>query len=129
MTTGDGSGGVNGQSIEVQPKTIAIPTVVMCWTGDRIDEMDHGRYLVDRIPRARWIELPGDDFLLWTGDTDAIVDQVEEFLTGRRGGGEPSRTVATVMLTQRRRLDGAGPSDRRSGVGRSPRKAQCPSTR
>jgi class 3 adenylate cyclase len=78
---------------------IAVPTLVMHRIGDRINEVDHGRYLADRIPGARWVELPGDDFLLWAGDTDGIVDEIEEFLTGRRGGAGPTRTVATVMFT------------------------------
>src|SRR2546426_1238304 len=32
-------------------------------------------------------------------DIDTIADEVEEFLTGRRGGGEATRVVATVMFT------------------------------
>jgi class 3 adenylate cyclase len=89
------------RSVDVRPllPKITVPTLVMHRVGDRINEADHGRYLADRIPRARWVELPGEDFLLWAGDTDRIVDEVEEFLTGRRGGAEPTRVVATVMFT------------------------------
>jgi class 3 adenylate cyclase len=88
-------------AVDVRPllPQIAVPTLVMHRRGDRINEVDHGRYLADRIPGARWVELPGEDFLLWAGDTGAIVDEVEEFMTGRRGGGEPTRIVATVMFT------------------------------
>jgi class 3 adenylate cyclase len=78
---------------------VAVPTLVMHRIGDRINEVDHGRFLADRIPGAHWAELPGEDFVLWAGDTDGIVDEVEEFLTGRRGGAEPTRVVATVMFT------------------------------
>jgi class 3 adenylate cyclase len=67
--------------------------------GDRVNVIGHSRYLAERIPGARWVELPGDDFMLWAGDTDAIVDEVEEFMTGRRGGAAPTRIVATVMFT------------------------------
>lgn len=91
---------------------IAVPALVMHRLGDRINEVDHGRYLADRIPGARWAELPGDDFLLWAGDTDAIVDEVEEFLTGRRGGAEPTRVVATVMFT-----DVVGSTERARALG------------
>ena len=45
--------------------TDAVPTLVMHRIGDRINEVNHGRYLADRIPGARWVEPPGDDFLLW----------------------------------------------------------------
>jgi len=102
------------KSVDVRPllSQIAVPTLVMHRIGDRINEVDHGRYLANRIPGARWIELPGDDFLLWAGDTDAIVDEVEEFLTGRRGGAEPTRVVATVMFT-----DVVGSTERARALG------------
>jgi pimeloyl-ACP methyl ester carboxylesterase len=89
------------KSVDVRPllPQVAVPTLVMHRTGDRINGVDHGRYLADRIPGARWVELPGEDFLLWAGDTDVIVNEVEEFLTGRRGGATPTRIVATVMYT------------------------------
>jgi class 3 adenylate cyclase len=88
-------------SVDVRPllSQVAVPTLVMHRIGDRINEVEHGRYLADRIPGARWVELRGEDFLLWAGDTDTIVDEVEEFLTGRRGGAEPSRVLATIMFT------------------------------
>jgi len=45
------------------------------------------------------VELPGPDHFPWVGDTDAILDEVEEFLTGARRGQEPDRVLATVMFT------------------------------
>ena len=91
---------------------VSVPTLVMHRIGDRIIEAENGRYLAERIPGARWVDLPGDDFLLWAGDTDAIVDEVEEFLTGRRGAAEPARVVATVMFT-----DVAGSTERAHELG------------
>jgi class 3 adenylate cyclase len=101
-------------SVDVRPllPQIAVPTLVMHRIGDRINEVDHGRYLAARIPEARWVELPGDDFLLWAGDIDTIADEVEEFLTGRRGGGEATRVVATVMFT-----DVVGSTERARALG------------
>jgi class 3 adenylate cyclase len=102
------------RSVEVRDllPQIAVPTLVMHRIGDRINELDHGRYLAERIPGARWVELPGDDFLLWAGDIDTIADEVEEFLTGRRGGGEATRVVATVMFT-----DVVGSTERARALG------------
>jgi class 3 adenylate cyclase len=80
--------------------------------GERINQVALGRFLADRIPGARWVELPVDDFLFWAGDTDTIADEVEEFLTGRRGGGEPTRVVATVMFT-----DVVGSTERARALG------------
>ena len=101
-------------AVDVRPllPRVAVPTVVMHRIGDRVNSVEHGRYLATRIPDARWVELPGEDFALWSGDTDTIADEVEEFLTGRRGGGEATRVVATVMFT-----DVVGSTERARGLG------------
>jgi class 3 adenylate cyclase len=89
------------RAVDVRPllPRIAVPTLVMHRAGDRVVEVENGRYLADRIADARWVELEGDDFVMWAGDVDGIADEVEEFLTGRRIGPESTRTVATVMFT------------------------------
>jgi len=78
---------------------VSVPTLVMHRSGDRVNEIAHGRYLADRIPGARWVELPGDDFALWAGDMMTLADEVEEFLTGHRSGPEATRVVTTLMFT------------------------------
>lgn len=45
------------------------------------------------------MELPGSDHLTFVGDQDALLDEVEEFLTGARHYVEPDRVLATVMFT------------------------------
>jgi class 3 adenylate cyclase len=91
---------------------VSVPTLVMHRVGDRVNQVEHGRYLARRIPGARWVELPGEDFVLWAGDTDTLADEIEEFLTGARSGGEPTRTVATIMFT-----DVVGSTDRAHELG------------
>jgi pimeloyl-ACP methyl ester carboxylesterase len=78
---------------------VRVPTLVLHRAGDRRIEVGGGRYLAERIPRARFIELPGIDHLAWVGDSDAILNEVEEFLTGARHSAEPSRVLATVLFT------------------------------
>jgi hypothetical protein len=68
-------------------------------TGDRTMAVESGRHLSRHIPGARMVELPGDDHLPWVGDTDALVDEIEEFLTGVRHGTEPDRVLATVLFS------------------------------
>jgi class 3 adenylate cyclase len=58
-----------------------------------------GRYLAARIPDAKFVELPGSDHWISAGDTDEIVDEIEEFLTGTRRLPEPDRVLATVLFT------------------------------
>jgi class 3 adenylate cyclase len=68
-------------------------------TGDQFAAVDHGRYLADHIPRARLVELPGVDHPHFIGDWRAIVDEVQEFVTGTRSAPEHDRVLATVLFT------------------------------
>jgi pimeloyl-ACP methyl ester carboxylesterase len=79
--------------------SIQLPTLVLHRTDDRDVKVEEGRWIAQRIPGAKYVELPGDAHTLWAGDTDAIVDEVEEFLTGVRRGPEPERVLATVLFT------------------------------
>ncbi len=79
--------------------TIAVPRLVLHLTGDMIESVESGRNLGSRIPGARYVELPGEDHLPWAGDQDALLDEVEEFLTGTRRGPDPDRVLATVLFT------------------------------
>jgi class 3 adenylate cyclase len=78
---------------------IRVPTLVMHRSGDSAWDPRHSRYLAEHIPGARYIELDGVDSLPFVGDTEAILEEIEEFLTGGRGGGEIARALLTVMFT------------------------------
>jgi class 3 adenylate cyclase len=77
--------------------SISLPTLVLHREGDRFIHVGAGRYLAEHILGARLVVLPGDDHLFFLGDTDALVDEIEEFLTGARSGAE-GETVLTVVL-------------------------------
>jgi class 3 adenylate cyclase len=91
---------MNGQ-IDVRPAlaTIGVPTLVVHRTGDRALPVEGARYLAERIRGARLVELPGNDHLPFVGDQDAILDEIEEFLTGVRRGAGDDRVLATVLFT------------------------------
>jgi hypothetical protein len=57
------------------------------------------RSLAEHIPAARLVELPGSDYLYFVGDSEALLDEIQEFLTGVREAPEPDRVLATVMFT------------------------------
>ena len=78
---------------------IRVPTLVLHRTGDRDEHVEEGRYLAAHIPGAKFVELPGDDHLSFIGDMDAVVDEIEEFVTGARPDREPDRVLATVLFT------------------------------
>jgi pimeloyl-ACP methyl ester carboxylesterase len=79
--------------------TIGVPTLLIYRTDDADVQVDEGRYIAGRIPGSRFVELPGIDHLMWTGDTDALLDEIEGFLTGVRRGPDPDRVLATVLFT------------------------------
>jgi class 3 adenylate cyclase len=92
--------------------TLRVPTVVLHRTGDTAVGVEAGRMFAERIPGARMIELPGDDHIPWFGDADALLDEIEEFLTGSRHAPEPDRALATVLFT-----DIAGSTARAAALG------------
>jgi pimeloyl-ACP methyl ester carboxylesterase len=79
--------------------TIHVPTLVLHRRGDRVVYRRAGEELAAQIPDARYVELPGIDHLPWAGDSEAVLGEVEEFLTGARSVAEPDRVLATVMFT------------------------------
>lgn len=79
--------------------TIQLPTLVMHREGNRYLSVEHGRYLAEHIPGAKYVELPGDDHWVYVGETGVLLDEIEEFLTGTRPRGEPDRVLATVLFT------------------------------
>ena len=83
---------------EVLP-SIQAPTLVLHRRDDLDANVAEGRWLAEQIPGATFVELPGDAHTLWGGDTDSVVDEIEEFLTGARRGPEPDRVLATVLFT------------------------------
>ncbi|HKP37755.1 MAG TPA: alpha/beta fold hydrolase [Pyrinomonadaceae bacterium] len=80
--------------------SVHVPTLVMHRTGDQCLKVEEGRYVAERIPNAKYVELPGEDHLPFVGDQDAILDEVEEFLTGVRQTQERDTVLATVLSTQ-----------------------------
>jgi hypothetical protein len=78
---------------------IRVPTLILHRQGDQVIPLKHARYLAEHIPNARLVGLPGDDHLVWVGDAEAVLAEVEEFLTGTRPPPEPDRVLATVLFT------------------------------
>lgn len=78
--------------------SVRIPTLVIArrdgWIGS-----EHGRYLAEGIPGARFVELPGAANFLFAGDTDALVDEIQELVTGTRPAPRTNRVLATVLYT------------------------------
>jgi class 3 adenylate cyclase len=91
---------------------IEAPSLILNKTGDRLVPPRFAEYMVDHIPGASYVELPGRDHLFFSEDQDALLDEVEDFLTGAQVSREPERKLATVLFT-----DIVGSTDRAAAVG------------
>jgi class 3 adenylate cyclase len=78
---------------------IHVPTLVIHRTQASGFGIEHGRYLASWIEGAVLVELPGIDNLIWAGDQDRTVGEIQTFLTGVRPVPEPDRVLATVLFT------------------------------
>jgi DNA-binding CsgD family transcriptional regulator len=76
---------------DVLPR-IELPTLVLHRSGDPWIDVGHARYLAAHLPAATYLELPGSDHRPWLGDVDAIADEIEVFLSGRKS--RPRRRTA-----------------------------------
>lgn len=79
---------------------IRVPTLILHRTGDLDIDVNGARFMAKRIPGAKYVELPGDDHLAFAGDQDAILSEIQQFLTGVRPAPEADRVLATIMAAE-----------------------------
>ncbi len=81
--------------------TVQVPTLVLNRRTDAVVPVALGSRMVGQIPGARYIEYPNGDHAFWTGNTESLLGDIEEFITGLRdnGAAELERILATVMFT------------------------------
>ena len=89
---------------------LAVATLVVHRRGDTLVPISHGRAMTELIPDARLVELDGIDHFPYAGDFDALLDETEEWLTGRRGSRE--QVLTTLLFT-----DIVGSTERASALG------------
>ncbi len=78
--------------------SIQAPTLVLHSSGDQFIDIRHSRYLAEHIPGAKLVELAGDEAVSFGGSSEAIFEEIEEFLTGTRRAPHAERALATVMF-------------------------------
>ena len=81
--------------------TVRVPTLVLHNQGDVQVPVEKGRELAACIPDAKLIEYPGGDHIFTTGDVEAALGDIEEFVTGHResSSSDLERVLATVLFT------------------------------
>jgi pimeloyl-ACP methyl ester carboxylesterase/DNA-binding CsgD family transcriptional regulator len=85
--------------IDVRPvlPTVQVPTLVLHRRDDVRVNVRGGQYLAQHIRGAKYVEIPGSDHVIWVGDIDRVVDEIEEFLTGARPRSDHDRVLATIV--------------------------------
>jgi class 3 adenylate cyclase len=79
--------------------TIRVPTLVVSRRDNPLFLAEAGRAVAELIPGARFVAVPGADYGLAVGDVDAVLDEVQEFVTGSRPEHDADRVLATVLFT------------------------------
>jgi pimeloyl-ACP methyl ester carboxylesterase/DNA-binding CsgD family transcriptional regulator len=87
---------------DVLPR-IDVPTLILHRAGDAWIDVGHARYLAEHIPGASYVELPGSDHRPWLGDVDAIADEIEVFVTGRKSRPRRRTSIGVDALSRRER--------------------------
>ena len=85
--------------IDVRPilPSIRVPTLVLHRRGDRVVAPAAGRDLAQRIPGSRFVEIEGDNHILWAGGLDSLPGEIEHFITGVRPAAREPGSVAAVL--------------------------------
>jgi pimeloyl-ACP methyl ester carboxylesterase len=79
--------------------SIRVPSLLLYRLEDPDVKIEEGRYIASKIPGAKLIELSGGDHWFWAGDSEQLIQEIEEFVTGHRTAAHPDRVLATVLFT------------------------------
>lgn len=79
---------------------IRVPTLIIHRKADVDIHVGGSRFMAQRIPHAKFVELPGDDHLPWVGDQDAILSEVEKFVKTIQHPSELDSILVTVLSVQ-----------------------------
>ena len=78
---------------------VRVPTLLLYRVDDRDVSVEEGRYIASKISGAKLVELSGGDHFFWAGDSEPLIEEIEEFVTGHRTAAPSDRVLATVMFT------------------------------
>jgi len=79
--------------------TIRTPTLVFHRRDNRVWDIEASRAAADRLPNARFVELPGAENDIFLGDTGPVLAEIERFLAEPEAEAATDRVLATVLFT------------------------------
>ncbi|MGZ8666135.1 MAG: adenylate/guanylate cyclase domain-containing protein [Solirubrobacterales bacterium] len=102
------------EEMDIRPllPLVRVPSLIIWRQGDRIVPPALTKVVAEGIPGAKAVELAGEDHLPMAGDQEAVLGEIEEFLTGQRSGPPAERALATVLFT-----DIVGSTERAASLG------------
>jgi class 3 adenylate cyclase len=77
-------------------RTVRVPTLIVA-RGWEMPEEDE--YVAALIPHAALVRLPGDDWMMWAGDQEPVVDAIHTFLEAPSAAPDAERSLATLLFT------------------------------
>jgi pimeloyl-ACP methyl ester carboxylesterase len=92
--------------------SIRVPTLVLHRADNTFVRVEHGRYLAEHIPDARYVEVPGSDYFAFLGNAEVFLEEIGQFIDGVSYAPETDRVVTTVLFT-----DIVGSTQRASELG------------
>ncbi|MFZ0172209.1 MAG: adenylate/guanylate cyclase domain-containing protein [Acidimicrobiales bacterium] len=79
--------------------TVRVPVLLLHSKGDRMSDVNASRYMAERLPNGRLLELPGADHLPFFEAQDTVLAELRGFLGVDLPVPDATRQLATVMFT------------------------------
>jgi pimeloyl-ACP methyl ester carboxylesterase len=92
--------------------SVRVPTLVVHRVDDSAISSKGARDIAARIPAARLVLVPGRDHLVFAGDTEPLLSEIERFITGEQRAASAERVLATVLF-----CDVVGATERAAKLG------------
>lgn len=90
--------------------SIQVPTLILHRANDLYVNVEEGKYLSKYIPSSKFVELKGDDHCFWVGNSFSVIEEIEEFATGRRSSRDEvlhikTKTRYTIIDIEKMMID------------------------
>jgi class 3 adenylate cyclase len=89
----------SGMDVRAVLPAIRVPTLVVHHTDNAIIPPAKGKYIAEHIPDAKYVELPGRNWLHSVEPWRSSFQELAEFLTGHQADVADDRVLATVLFT------------------------------
>lgn len=76
--------------------SITVPSLIMQRTHDIDVKIEEGRFIAERIPNAKFVELDGSDHMFWVGNTEQVLNEIRAFITNTKPGVVYERRLYTI---------------------------------